>query len=818
MDLFSGGSSQGADSNLYISATKENDLARATLAILHAAKQRSKKSYATGNGNNTTAANKSLNQSHASSSALNPTLKKLNRKSGGLNVSKIPKIGMLPPVVPQSAKNGHDTTLNHSKSMGMGNRSVSASRREVMTPTGRLPLIRLDSEDRKSPEKTLAKISFTMANIEQSKIKEIEVENVQLGAQLNNLNFMIYRKEKEYKQLEEHYTAVMIEHSVNSEGQHKLEVMETKLLRAYEDLNRVEVERKRIEQIVKACAKNPPNNEEQIRNLEQQIDVFVKLISYHQSLMSNAHKEQEQFKKQLVDLQTEIQKLETYQQHQITKVTDIVDRKRRLDLLLMEGDEGRKNFAMHPIESVEIDVGKLKARQQNYKKWKAKLNVTKAFVSEKRLLFESSFRKMIEIAGLRTVETATLLQKENPLQNLEGLIAFIERANDLDKSKRQKEAKIEKLKRDKEELMTELRKWENGIQLIEYGHIERAQKKLYLEDKQFRAVKENQQRQLSLIADLKSGFVNVAKILGIEEGLETESDQTALIERICEKFSKLEHYRNGSKIDLGNGSDTLSADRNDVSNRSSKHIDGDGTNNLLSPQGNRTRKKQPKQAKNSEPVAIQPGGGKASPMAGGNAALIQNASGGLVNASVPMKLGDLRESRDLDSDTEERQQLQQDRLKLKKNLSASGNYTLSKALQPNQVATPSAGGAAAVATADSKDGAGAAKGANSRNHFSVGLKNSFKKNNLTASNPIIGAPLGDKSLSQKQFMKMQAQQQSGATLQFKSKEREGSASKAQNLTMSKPALANSKIPKYVKKTIKFARESGSGGADADGEM
>ncbi|TNV70960.1 hypothetical protein FGO68_gene14738 [Halteria grandinella] len=311
MDLFSGGSSQGADSNLYISATKENDLARATLAILHAAKQRSKKSYATGNGNNTSAANKSLNQSHASSSALNPTLKKLNRKSGGLNVSKIPKIGMLPPVVPQSAKNGHDTTLNHSKSMGMGNRSVSASRREVMTPTGRLPLIRLDSEDRKSPEKTLAKISFTMANIEQSKIKEIEVENVQLGAQLNNLNFMIYRKEKEYKQLEEHYTAVMIEHSVNSEGQHKLEVMETKLLRAYEDLNRVEVERKRIEQIVKACAKNPPNNEEQIRNLEQQIDVFVKLISYHQSLMSNAHKEQEQFKKQLVDLQTEIQKLET---------------------------------------------------------------------------------------------------------------------------------------------------------------------------------------------------------------------------------------------------------------------------------------------------------------------------------------------------------------------------------------------------------------------------------------------------------------------------------------------------------------------------
>jgi hypothetical protein len=57
----------------------------------------------------------------------------------------------------------------------------------------------------------------------------------------------------------------MIENSINSEGERKLEVMEAKLLKAYEDLNRVEVERKRIEQIVKACEKNPPNNEEQIR-------------------------------------------------------------------------------------------------------------------------------------------------------------------------------------------------------------------------------------------------------------------------------------------------------------------------------------------------------------------------------------------------------------------------------------------------------------------------------------------------------------------------------------------------------------------------
>ena len=42
----------------------------------------------------------------------------------------------------------------------------------------------------------------------------------------------------------------------------------------------------------------------------------------------------------------------------------------------------------------------------------------------------------------------------------------------------------------KEELLTELKKWENGVQLIECGHIERAQKKLYNEDKALRTAKD----------------------------------------------------------------------------------------------------------------------------------------------------------------------------------------------------------------------------------------------------------------------------------------------------------------------------------------
>jgi len=44
---------------------------------------------------------------------------------------------------------------------------------------------------------------------------------------------------------------------------------------------------------------------------------------------------------------------------------------------------------------------------------------------------------------------------------------------------------------------------------------------------------------LSLIADLKSGFVNVAKILQIDDIMETPEDQTSMIEKICDRFTKL---------------------------------------------------------------------------------------------------------------------------------------------------------------------------------------------------------------------------------------------------------------------------------------
>ena len=84
----------------------------------------------------------------------------------------------------------------------------------------------------------------------------------------------------------------------------------------------------------------------------------------------------------------------------------------------------------------------------------------------------------------------------------------------------------------------------------------------------------------------------------------------------------------------------------------------------------------------------------------------------------------------------------------------------------------------------------------------------MKKNNLTASNPIIGAPLANQIA--KKTDKIVAPH-----VQIKSKDAAGIMKpSAATGTLNKSAVGNSKIPKYIKKTLKFAK--GVDGSDSPG--
>jgi hypothetical protein len=82
----------------------------------------------------------------------------------------------------------------------------------------------------------------------------------------------------------------------------------------------------------------------------------------------------------------------------------------------------------------------------------------------------------------------------------------------------------------------------------------------------------------------------------------------------------------------------------------------------------------------------------------------------------------------------------------------------------------------------------------------------MKKNNLTASNPIIGAPLATQIAKKTDKML--------GSVSLKSKDLAGHGKPTTASQSIKPALANAKIPKYIKKTLKFAK--GVDGSDSPG--
>lgn len=73
----------------------------------------------------------------------------------------------------------------------------------------------------------------------------------------------------------------------------------------------------------------------------------------------------------------------------------------------------------------------------------------------------------------------------------------------------------------------------------------------------------------------------------------------------------------------------------------------------------------------------------------------------------------------------------------------------------------------------------------------------MKKNNLTASNPIIGAPLATQIAKKTDKIL--------PSVSLKGKDATAGGKSLSGTQSIKPALANTKIPKYIKKTLKFAQ-------------
>lgn len=147
-----------------------------------------------------------------------------------------------------------------------------------------------------------------------------------------------------------------------------------------------------------------------------------KLVRYEEAQITQYKNEEEDFYKQMNDMVTQMEEKKRLRDQAILKVSKIIDKKRKLDQKVAEVEEQRLQI-LKGMEGPEKTINKLKQRQIVYRKWIAKLLVTKAFVIQKRQYYEKKFRMITAVTGI-----------SNP-NDIEGLLGFIERTNDLRKTK-----------------------------------------------------------------------------------------------------------------------------------------------------------------------------------------------------------------------------------------------------------------------------------------------------------------------------------------------------------------------------------------------
>ena len=190
------------------------------------------------------------------------------------------------------------------------------------------------------------------------------------------------------------------------------------------------------------------------------------------------------------------------------------------------------------MDGPEKTITKLKQRQIVYRKWIAKLQVTKAFVCEKKNYYEKAFRKITAVTGI-----------SNP-NDIEGLLGFIERTNDLRKTKQMREKRVDRLKKDKVMYENELKNLQNGQPNYDLTDIEAVQNKIEDREKNLRDLKTNGQKFLFQIADIKvrsylnnkyqSGLINIGKMVGLRSLEFDEKNLPVYIDCYIQKLNLLQ--------------------------------------------------------------------------------------------------------------------------------------------------------------------------------------------------------------------------------------------------------------------------------------
>lgn len=294
-----------------------------------------------------------------------------------------------------------------------------------------------------TPDNVLVKLGAQVVHYSNSEIAKKVKENFDLQKLFNKLVNERKQKMLQLEGLKSQLAKSVDKAKEQEEIRQQIHKLQRRIEGTFERLNKEELERKRLEQVIVCCFKNPARNDEWERSLDKHIASIKTYVQLEMKDIEQYELEREQLIAKIKEFEALFKDKIVYQNHTIDRVAEQFMMKAHLKETLIDGDRRRQRVIRlsNLPKKLEYYRGQLREQEKKLRN----LAVMKATEREKLLKWESVFVRL---------EGSGFISHPREMVNL---IFQLERNEDLKLAQNKCQAKLNELEREKETLQTKLK-------------------------------------------------------------------------------------------------------------------------------------------------------------------------------------------------------------------------------------------------------------------------------------------------------------------------------------------------------------------------
>lgn len=294
-----------------------------------------------------------------------------------------------------------------------------------------------------TPENVLVKLGAQVVHYSNHEIAKKVKENFDLQKTFNRLANERKQKLLQLAGLQSQLAKSVDKAREQEEIRQQVHKLQHKIEATYERLNKEELERKRLEQVVICCFKNPARNDEWERSLDKYISNIKTYVVLEMKEIEQYELEREQLNSKIKEFEMLFKDKIVYQNHTIDRVAEQFMMKANFKETLINGERRRQRVIRLSNLPKKLEYYREQLREQEKKR--KTLAGMKAAIKEQLTECQTVFTRLQE-SGFIT----------HPREMI-NIIFQLERNEELKVTQSRLEGKIYELEREKETLQTKLK-------------------------------------------------------------------------------------------------------------------------------------------------------------------------------------------------------------------------------------------------------------------------------------------------------------------------------------------------------------------------